>query len=552
MSKSLFKALGMAFNAILIVLAAALGADSAFAMSAVTEVTEAMDTAGSSQGTYQKVDDSKGLPTQMPGVGASESEAVDSGFSAEEIDQAIAEFQAYQTPVEASISALAEKVNVNSYEIIHYRTATPVFMVQTINAASKNADDSGYGKEQTFTLTIGTDIERKASRLLYECKNIYVKEGIGYDEDGNEDGMMALYVLENDRSKVVLKVLNPDPTGASSADCSVFPAKAHLIIGAVAAAESQREVAPDNFEPVPYTTFLQKRIFNIVLTQDWIEGKKKIKFAEEDLRKGALYSYKVNNEITDLIGVQSKFKVEAGRQMGDEFVYTSRGLLRQVNMYYSFQNDKLTAHDLTAIAKMQFTKFSANNVARVFCGQDFIEYLLNMDLTAHKEIKFEDVQYGGLTMKGWKNNFGTLEFVYTPVFDLLGFEKCAFVVDLKNARNYIKRGAKMETVDMREGAHETREAKRDIYSQIYAVALRGYNAMFIGPQSDMAAVGMAFSNITITVTSASALPTTGIEVGVIYYLTADDDTAGFKKGSFVERNEANTAWRFYNGPIQTV
>lgn len=530
-------------NAVCILLAAVLGADSAFAMSDVSVVT----------GATEKVDDSKGLATQMPGVGASQSEAIESDFTPEEIDQAIAEFQAYQTPVEASISALAEKVNVESYEVIHYRSATPVFTIQTTNNAPVSS--GAYGPEQEIELTIGTDIERKIARLLYECKNVYVLEGVGYVGDGTttKDGSLALYVIKNDRTnggKIRFRVLNPCTAAeAAGGVSSAIPANSHLVIGATAASESQREVAPDNFEPVPTTVYLQKRVFNIVMTLEWIEGKKKVKFAEEDMRKGALYSYKVNNEITDLIGVQSKFKVESGRQMADEYVYTSRGIIRQANMYYSYEDGKLKAEDLTAIAKMQFTKFSANNVAQVFCGQDFIESLLNMDFTVHKEITFKDVEFGGLSLKGWKNNFGELDFVYCPVFDLLGFEKCAFAVDLKNARNYTKKGPKFETVDMRQGAAETREAKRDIYSQIYGVALRGYNALFIGPASELASIATNFSNFTKSVETKGSLPET-FSTATVYYLTAAD--GGFPAGSFVERNDANTGWKLYNGDIQRV
>lgn len=544
--KNIFtKAHGMGIiNLLLVALAAALGADSAFAMADVAVVTDPVE----------KVDDSKGFATQMPGVGASQSEVVESDFTPEEIDQAIAEFQAYQTPVEASIAALAEKVNVDSYEVIHYRSATPVFVIQTLNGSQINADE--YGAEQAIELTIGTDISKKEARLLYECKNVYVREGVGHLADGTVDGMLALYVIKNERStggKVKFRVLNPDARPSTSSGVkSNIPAGAHLIIGATAAAESQREVAPDNFEPVPTTVYLQKRVFNIVMTLDWINGKKKVKFAEDDMRKGALYSYKVNNEITDLIGAPSKFKVESGRQMADEYVYTSKGILRQVNMYYSYEDGNLLPEDLTAIAKMQFTKFSANNECQCFCGQDFIEGLLNMDLTVHKEISFKDVEFMGLSVKGWKNNFGQINFIYTPVFDLLGFEKCALAVDIKNARNYVKKGPKFETVDMRQGAAETREAKRDIYSQIYGVALRGYNAMFIGPASELSSVATNFSNFTISVSTVSSLPTTGISTTTVYYLSAADTTAGFPAGVFVERNESNTAWKLYNGPVQRV
>lgn len=517
---------------LLVTIAAALGADSAFAMAAVT-VTNAP---------VEKVADSKGDETQMPGEGASYTEAVESGFTPEEIDQAISEFQAYQTPVEACISALAEKVNVEGYEITHYRTATPIFSIKTEAVATAD----GTGMDQEITIPYAT-LGGKQARLLYECKTLFVPGVQGYKADGvTPSGMLALYVLENNRStsNVRVRVQNP-----ASATATSIPAQSTILIGAVAASESQMIVSPDNFEPVPSILYLQKRIFNVVMTEEWLKGKKKIKFAEEDMRKGALYSYKVNNEITDLLGFKSKFKVEVGNQMQDEYVYTAEGILRQVNMYYSYEDGNLKATDLTAISKMQFTKFSANQEAQVFCGQDFIEGLLNMDLTIHKEIKFEDVAYEGLTVKGWKNNFGALNFIYTPVFDLIGMSKCALVVDLKNARNYIKRAAQTDTVDMKQGVGEVREAKRDIYSQIYAVGLRGYNSMIVGPASQMTSMGAILTNLTINYSAVSALPASGA-LNTIYYLTAADTAKGFEKGSFVEWE--NGAYKYYNGQLQTV
>lgn len=551
MKKSFFsKVLGLGFvNLALVLVAAVLGADSAFAMSEVTVVTEPTE----------KVNDSKGDATQMPGVGASQSEVVESDFTPEEIDQAIAEFQAYNTPVSASISALAESVSVDSYEVIHYRSATPIFTVDTINQTPIEA--TGSGSEWELTLPIAGSsvsnaaLDRKTARLLYECKCVYVSNASGYAKDGNgaKDGMLALYVIKNDRTaggEVVFRVLNPD-TRTSGAEAVSIPAGAHLVLGATAVSESQREVAPDNFEPVPTTVYLQNRVFNIVMTLEWIEGKKKVKFAEEDMRKGALYSYKVGNEITDLIGFESKFKVEAGRQMADEYVYTSRGIIRQANMYYSYEDGNLKATDLTAMSQMQFTKFSANAKAQVFCGQDFIAQLLNMDLTVHKEIKFETVTLAGMEIKGWKNNFGELDFVYTPVFDLLGWEKCAFICDVANARKYNKKGPKFETVDMRQGSAETRNAKRDIYSQIYGVALRGYNAMFVGPASELASIATNFSNFTVSVSSVETLPEgDAISTATVYHL--DKAVNGFKAGSLVTRNDANTAWVLYTGPAQRV
>jgi hypothetical protein len=87
-----------------------------------------------------------------------------------------------------------------------------------------------------------------------------------------------------------------------------------------------------------------------------------------------------------------------------------------------------------------FTNNAANNKARVYCGKDYLEALMNIDFTVHKEIKFEVVDEGGITINGWRNNFGSLHFVHLPILDLVGMEEYALVVDIWNANRYVKEG----------------------------------------------------------------------------------------------------------------
>ena len=155
--KSIIRTQGL-FNILLVFLAAVLGADSAFAMAEVVVSTE---TAAD-----QKTPDSKGDDTQIPGLGANISSEVESEFTEEEIDRTLAEFQAYQTPANASIMNLAEKVNVDGYEVTHYRTASPIFEVETLAQATASDSDRD---EQEITLKIGTHIARKDAKNLYEC-----------------------------------------------------------------------------------------------------------------------------------------------------------------------------------------------------------------------------------------------------------------------------------------------------------------------------------------------------------------------------------------------
>lgn len=553
MSKNLLKIHGLGlFSMLLVVAAAVLGADSSFAM-AVTLVS----------GNTEKVNDDKGLATQMPGVGANTTEAVESGFSAEEIDEAIAQFRPFKTPLEYSIVMEAVQRPVEKYEVIHYRTGTTLFDVATVKNVT-TADDSG---NEMLYLTYGSDsgsytaaLNSKSDlRLFTESKVIHFPKGGTYtDTVTKKSGQLSFLVTKNDGSKVDLLLLNPVSVSSSHVRVTIASGS-KAIIGVVAASESQMIVAPDNYEPVPTTVYLQKRISNIVMTDDWIKDKKKVAFSESDVRQNALYNFQVANEINDWLGVQSRFKVDvSNNHMNDEFVYTSEGVLRQIKMFYAYQDNNLKSTDLNAIAKIDFTKYADNNYAKAYCGKDFILALLNMDLTVHKEIKFENVDVAGMAIKSWKNNFGTIDFVYTPTLDLIGFSKYAAVIDIENAVHYVKRASKTDSVDMKQGTGEVREAKREIYSRIDAIALRGYNAILVGPSSEIASASGLLPNISTfaaawnglyspnsdnaNITSAASLTDK-----MVVYLTAN--AFGFSAGDLITYSASTTSWSAFSGEI---
>lgn len=554
MSKNLIKTHGLGlFSMLLVVAAAMLGADSSFAM-AVTLV-----------GTpTEKDNDDKGFATQMPGVGANTTETVESGFSAEEIDAAIAQFRPFNTPLEYSITMDAIQRPVSKYEVTHYRTGTTLFNITTV----KNVTTSDDGGNEILQVNYGSDsspytaaVASKADlKLLTESKLVHIPAGGTYTDSGatKSTGQLSFLVLKNDGSKADLLLLNPVSVSSSHVRVTIASG-ANCIIGAVAASESQMIVAPDNYEPVPKTVYLQKRLSNIVMTDDWIKDKKKIEFGENDLRQNALYNFQVGNEIDDWLGVQSRYKVDVSNEhMNDEFVYTAEGVLRQIFMFYAYEDGNLKATDLNAIAKIDFTKYADNNYGRAYCGRDFIENMLNMDFTVHKDIKFEDVDVMGMSIKSWKNNFGKIDFVYCPVLDLIGFSKYAALIDIQNAVHYIKRSQKTDSVDMKKGAGPVREAKREIYSRIDCIALRGYNAILIGPSNEIASTSGLLPNINTFAAAWNGAYSTSSDNeditseddlvdGMVVYLTAD--ALGYSAKDLIVYDAATESWKPFAGQI---
>lgn len=512
---------------LLIVIATALGADSGFAMAEVAVTTE----------TATATADDQGMETQID-AGATATHATETGFEEDEYEDKIALFRPFRFPLEYDIIKNAVQVPVKSYHPKHFRSGSAV--LETTLKAKVTA--TGTGKdEQKIALTASNcnNIE-----MLTECSCVYAKGVAGYDQTGTkENGDLAMYVIKNDDTTATLLLLNPKDGTATE-----LPSGTELIIGATAGSESQMIVDPENYQPKEHEVYLQKKIANIVFTDEWLEQAKKVKFIETDLRNNALYNFKRKNARSHWLGVKKviKVKVKTNNKMGDEFVYFEEGVLRQINKYYSYNNDTIEATDLTGIAKMQFAKNSVNDVARVYCGKNAIERLLNIDLTVHKEIKFEEVDEAGMTIRAWKNNFGKLEFVHDPTLDDIGYEDFMVVVDIRNACRYVKRAEKTDKQDMKKGTGEVREAQREIYSTIDCIALKGYNAILVGPADQMGRAAKLNSSSTFASSSAT-VPTDNLTDGMIVYLTASD--GGFKAGTLIEYDLSTDSWHEYDGEV---
>lgn len=531
-------------SVILAALACLLGADGAFAMAA--DLVGANDTTGSG-GIVSKAGDvppsdpdDRGLITRGDGVGPSETSATETEFTAEEIDKAIAEFRPFTNPLEHDIVMMAKQVHVTNREITHYRSGTKIFTVTTTKAVTSASD----GEYEVIELEYGNNKElaTKADlKLFNEDRSVHAPL---------LDGGRSFYVVKNDGSKAqMIVVFNPGVTP----EHVTIPAGTKLVLGTNVGHESQMHTSPDNMQPVGKTVYTEKRLCNIVFTDAWNKAKKKIEFDENDLRRDALYNFQVGNEINDLVGHMSKFKVEAGKHMSDEYVYTAEGIIPQISMQYAYDETQgITPADLNAIAKFQFTTFSVSDYARAYCGQDFLEMLMNMDLTVHKDIKFERVTEAGLSINGWRNNFGKIDFVYNPVFDLLGLEAFAAVIDIKNAVHYVNNGQRTFKIDMKKGAGDNYEAERDVYTKTECICLKGRNSILVGPSEALLSISDMLLNVEAYAqawdgTAANA-PTGGWAAGDFAYLTADTSSANsgigdFAKGSIIQYD--GTSWSLY-------
>lgn len=519
---------------LLVAFATALGADSSFAMA---EVTPTGADAGFSQEPVGGTEDTKGLETQYQGQGATAGEARQQGLEVEEIDQLVANFRPFRFPLEWFITNRMQQQTAKSYEQSHYRSgATP--LEATVNAGGTV---SGSFAKKNVAVTFNYD-DLSGAECIHEFDTIYVRDVVGYEDDGTtEEGGLLLFVVKADEASIKCQVINPPASGAVT-----IPVGTELTICGNACSESQMIVDPETYLPVKDTLFLQKKISNIVMTDEWIEQARKVKFITKDVVGNGIYNHKRKCARSHWLGRKFMTNIKVtDAKIGQEPVYFEKGILRQLNMSYAHEGDAIQWNDLIALSQMQHTDNAANTHSVGLCGKNAVRrlqelFLNNVDM--QKAVTYEKIDEIGVDLYKWHDAFGTIDFIHDPTLNDIGYEDFIVILDMDNAVHYVKKMEKETKQDLKKNG-ENREAERRIIQTIDCVGLKGYNSVLFGPANKadlIAALG-----VNINATSAATLEATGT-VGQVIYLTAD--YGGFTKGTLVTWN--GTAWVEYEGVIE--
>lgn len=525
MKQNFFKRLDL-MSVLFFGLAMLFGADAAMAMAVGADTVE---------GITERTNDEAGIDSVLTGTAASATQLREGDLAEPEVDEYISKFRPYKFALDTDLRKKAKQQKVKGYEVEHYAAgSTPLngTIYKTVN-----------GETTTVTLSVsdGT-ITKDELKMLAPYSTICLPAIVGHNENSEDDGALMLEVLERTANSVTLGPINGLHNGEEFL-VPAIPANSEFMVCANACSESQMQVAPENYQPRPRLVYLQKKIVNMVMTDHFKEIVKKVPFYEQDLKDDALYNFRRKSSRTLWVGKQRKVKRMVSDTMGEEYVYTSEGILRQITNMFAM-NGELSFHDLVAISKMQFTDFSVSNEAEVYCGKDFMEKLLNIDFTKHKDISFTAHQDIGIDIRSFNTTWGRLNFKHEQALDDLGYSNAAVVLDMKSATRYIKEEDKAQTVDMKKGAGETREATREIHTQIDCLALHGHNSILVGPAELLFKFKDA-SKATI-LTTAAELPSNPTD-GQVVYLTADN--GGFAKGSLVQYSSLAKAWTEYTGEI---
>ena len=464
----------------------------------------------------------------------------------DEWDAGITQFQPWRTPLLSIARRVSRKVKLQNWTVKHARVGGDTLDGRTISAITQETDG---------TLKLTTSNFSGSLKAFYKGTTIFAPFVTGYDIDGTTvEGCLELFVIDVTSSYVLVAAINgPLKSGATAGDTyevrefpaidggKGLPANCYLCAGSSIAGESQLLITPENYQPRYEEFSVQKKLLNIVWTNDFEKVKKKMPWHVADVKANAIRNYNLRAERTYWMGAKTRIQVVNGDQSVED-AYGSKGILWQVTNSFSVSRGHITVGDLIAISKLQHTTFSQNSHSYAFCGSTFMQWLLNLDMGDNKRIiKMEDVKELDIDFKRLKTTFGTTDFTWDQGLDAIGMDEVCVVLDLEGATRYVKMGEKEFTNDMSKGAGEIRDAKREIHYEADCIALRGYNSIIVGPSDIIFSLPDTASRTSVV--SAAMLPSSPA-AGTIVALTEDYTVEG--DGGSTTTYRAGTVWEYSN------
>lgn len=446
----------------------------------------------------------------LTGSQASSTQLREGGLLDKEWDSEIVKFYPFKTPILSIVRQMAKTVNIKNWSVSHQRVGG-----ETLDGQVTQKIVAGDTVEINSTNFSGS------IRPFYKGTTVIVSGVPGYKEGSKTktEGTLMLYVIEANGKKAVMQAVNGIPKNEGDTrenldnmTCPEIPVGTTLLAASSAASESQLTITPENFQPREKSVYVQKKLLNIVFTDDYEKVKKEQPITVADLKTDAIIKYNLRAERTYLMGIKSRFKAETGDGQIED-VYTSEGIINQLTNTYAI-GDEYTLSDLIAISKLQFTEFSENDRCFAFCGKNAIERLENIKLEGSHQNDFINHNEFDLSFKRFKDTFGFLDFIWAQTLDLMGMSDFMVIFDPKASRRYVKIGKREQTNDMSKGGGEVRDAKRWIHQEADSVALRGYNSILVGPASKINKIATESLGAIISAAKLPATPAKGMKVAL--------------------------------------
>lgn len=484
----------------LVVCAAALGADSAFAMAVVEEVNPVPEP-NPSEVIADRVDedgnpieqpsnDEQGNKTQQPGRAVTRTDFRDMRLLSEDYNKDVDEFRRWRFPEETLFLALCTPVKVKDPVYKHGHIGSTnldvVYIGEEPIKIGKTGYSSGYDPK-TSTLTLPASLFENVNQFMpfgtatIEGTTGYEKTEEGFVPNGELGVFIEKHEVDGDTVKMFI-INAPSHTDAEGAAVlSEIAPQAIFHVAAPACAESQMHVNSDAFNPVAAQDTLQKKIGTLVVTNAADEADSKYNFKTKNQKASAKENFKRKCARSHWNGVpfrRQEYVKETGNR---EEIFGEKGILRQVTKHLGFQGD-FSDDTLLAMTTLMFGENASTDHAQVFCGRKALTRLIKLvnSNPKYKDIGKIEVNEYGVKVRKYSDNFGTLEFIWAQILDDIGKSDYMVVLDLEHAeRPYISDDKETER-DMSKTA-EAREAMEYNLVREDCITLKGHNSVLVYP-----------------------------------------------------------------------
>lgn len=474
-----------------------------------------------------------GLNTQVPGEATTLSNAKEAGgdLIQPDIDPLITQIATDESVLDTIKRRVKRQVQVDSFEVDHY-------MIDEKRVSAKTTAEVVEAKgTQTFAITMSS----ADAKLFYDYSTAIVKGVQGYASDGStktEADLMLYCIGKNDSDMPKFIAVNGPKNSPSdeSRGTPAIPSGSEIILLGSAAYETQERIAPNVVLPVAERMYLQKQLCNSIVSDYFDSQKKRIPFQKAQIAEAIVRQWRLENCRTAWVGVQSKFKVKAqDNSMGEQFVYTSKGLRWQIKRDYELQAGKITLDDLVYLSMFKFTGYNCSKNAMWIMGKELLANIQTIDLTLHKDISMANSEVFGIKCTKLKTVFGEIELVHDPVLDRLGYSKCGALLDMEGLVRYWRKNETNKSQKV-----EGEEATRDIVMCIDTLCLKGYSHIWVDGNASIS--GGTSTNVKIK--ALAKLPADA-KVNDVVILTGTD--GGHNAGEILQYT--GSAWETYTGSV---
>ena len=416
----------------------------------------------------------KGLDQQS--AAATGSALDQAGVTENNIDDYVSKFRAYRFPLHTDILRKARQIKVDTKEPTNWEVGEAVMEFTSIAKVT--------GGEEEVTLT-ATEIAKNDWKLIRRNATIMVGAPLGYKGQVKDNTPLVLFVVDKSTTGITVRALNGPSKSASDPTTTVpeIPAGTTFFPMAPALSESEVEVEPNNALPIETQCYLQKKVCAITYTELFERIKKKAQWNVQDIKDWNLEMFRRECTRSMLISAPAKF-YKHNERTGTETAYTENGIMRQLRLGYELSDGQIDFEDLIGIQAMLCGKYDTPNELTAYCGTKFIQRLLNIDFSKHKEYTVRNYTDESTKIKitSFESNFGKFNFVHEYGLNDIGYSECAIIFSVEEAKHFYYQSGKTININHEKGeGGEVREAKSQYYIKDDCVKLDTFNSMIVGP-----------------------------------------------------------------------